>query len=72
MSSLEFEEAAHKIMKMDIKDGQEIHVARMIIECCIQERTYIRFYGLLAQRFCMLQRRYQDVFMELFVENVRI
>jgi hypothetical protein len=31
----------------------------MIIECCAQERTYLRFYGLLAERFCLIDRAYQ-------------
>ncbi len=56
MSSLDFEECAHKMLKIQFKPGQEIEVCRMILECCSQERTYLRFYGLLGQRFCMLDR----------------
>jgi pre-mRNA-splicing factor CWC22 len=69
MSALSFEECAHKLMKMDVKPGQEPTVAKMIVECCAQERTYNRFYGLLGQRFCMLNKTYQDVFDQLFVEQ---
>lgn len=36
----------------------------MIMECCMQERTYLRFYGLLAQRFCVLDEKYQLLFQE--------
>ncbi|KAL8548519.1 hypothetical protein ACS0TY_007717 [Phlomoides rotata] len=25
----------------------------MLLECCSQERTYLRYYGLLGQRFCI-------------------
>lgn len=28
--------------------GHEEEVCNMIIDCCMQERTYITFYGLLA------------------------
>ena len=28
-------------------------------ECAAQERTYLRFYGLLAQRFCNIAEIYQ-------------
>lgn len=38
----------------------------MIIECCSQERTYLKFYGLLAQRFCNLNLVYQEKFDEAF------
>ena len=37
-----------------MKEGQEMELVNMIIECCIQERTYLRFYGLLAERLCVL------------------
>ena len=57
--SMDFEEAGHKLMKIGIKPGQEIEFVTMIIECCSQERTYKRFFGLLAQRFCYVNRAYQ-------------
>ena len=31
----------------------------MIIECCNQERTYLRFYGLLAEQFCKIKETYK-------------
>ncbi len=34
----------------------------MMIECCSQERTFKRFYGLLAQRFCYKTKTYADLF----------
>ena len=62
MSSVEYEECAHKLLKLKIREGQEIELCNMIMECCMQERTYLRFYGLLAQRFCVLDERYQTLF----------
>ena len=32
----------------------------------MQERTYLRFYGLLAQRFCVLNPVYAEKFAETF------
>jgi pre-mRNA-splicing factor CWC22 len=69
MSSLDFEECAHKLKKMNLQPGQEPHLAQMIIECCAQERTFLRFYALLAQRFCQLEMTYMDLFQKLFVEQ---
>jgi hypothetical protein len=31
----------------------------MIIECCSQEKTFVRYYALLGARFCMLRREFQ-------------
>lgn len=42
MSSAQFEEAGHKLMKIQLAPGQEIEVVTMLIECCSQEKTYIR------------------------------
>lgn len=42
MSSAQFEEAGHKLMKIKLAQGQEIEVVTMLIECCSQEKTYIR------------------------------
>ena len=41
----------------------------MLLECCSQERTYLRYYGLLGQRFCLLKREYQDAFDDCFKEQ---
>ena len=43
MSSAQFEEAGHKLMKIQLAQGQEIEVVTMLIECCSQEKTYIRW-----------------------------
>ncbi|XP_056685980.1 pre-mRNA-splicing factor cwc22-like [Spinacia oleracea] len=62
MSSVDFEEAGHKLLKIKLEPGQEMELNIMLLECCSQERTYLRYYGLLGQRFCMLNRVYQENF----------
>lgn len=69
MSSISHEECAHKLMKLNIRPGQEKEVCSMLIECCSQERTYLRYYGLLGQRFCLIKREFQDSFDECFAEQ---
>lgn len=44
----------------------------MLIECCNQERSYLKFYGLLSQRFCQVGREYQEAFCQAFVEQVSL
>jgi pre-mRNA-splicing factor CWC22 len=41
----------------------------MLLECCSQERTYLRFYGLTAQRLCMVAESYQVKLAEVFVNQ---
>lgn len=37
-------------------------LCHMIVDCCAQLRTYERFYGLLAERFCKLRKEFQECF----------
>ena len=38
----------------------------MLLECCMQERTYDRLYGLTAQRLCQVAEVYKHKFNEVF------
>ena len=68
MSSIDFEEAAHKLMKVQIPAGQEMVLIEMIVECCSQERTYSKFFGLLGERFAKLNRLWLELFETSFVK----
>ncbi|KAL6499603.1 hypothetical protein OROGR_027513 [Orobanche gracilis] len=69
MSSVDFEEAGHKLLKIKLEPGQEMELCIMLLECCSQERTYLRYYGLLGQRFCMINKIHQENFEKCFVEQ---
>nr|ASF90261.1 hypothetical protein SPAR03995 [Bartheletia paradoxa] len=60
MNSLNYEEAIHKLMRIDIQEGQEIEMVNMIIECSSQEKSYNRFYGLMGERLAKLNRTWCD------------
>ncbi|NXA48842.1 CWC22 factor, partial [Nothocercus julius] len=68
-SSLDFEECAHKLLKMDFPESQTKELCNMILDCCAQQRTYEKFFGLLAGRFCMLKREYMESFEAIFKEQ---
>lgn len=66
MNSVDFEDCGHKLLRMRTGKGKEDEVVNMIIECCMHERTYTRFYGLLGERFCNLFENYKHFFMKQF------
>ncbi|XP_036342266.1 pre-mRNA-splicing factor CWC22 homolog [Rhagoletis pomonella] len=68
-SSLDYEECAHKLMKMQLKPGQEVELCHMFLDCCAEQRTYEKFYGLLAQRFCAINKIYIEPFEEIFKDT---
>jgi pre-mRNA-splicing factor CWC22 len=68
MSSLDFEEACHKLMKVQLPPGQEPELPSMIVECCSQEKTYSKFFGLVGERFAKLNRLWTDLFEQSFAK----
>ncbi|PPQ82393.1 hypothetical protein CVT25_008354 [Psilocybe cyanescens] len=66
MNALNYEEAVHKLLKIQLQEGQEIELVNMIIECCSQERSYSTFYGLIGERFSKLNRVWTDAFEQAF------
>ena len=68
MSSGGFEEACHKLMRINLPTGREEELPSMIIECCSQERTYNKFFGMIGERFCKLNRLWRDLFADMFTK----
>ncbi|KAJ0283893.1 hypothetical protein COL922a_014380, partial [Colletotrichum nupharicola] len=66
MSSIDFEECCHKLMKISLPAGLEPELPSMIIECCSQERTFSKFYGLIGERFAKINRLWSDLFENSF------
>lgn len=66
MSSVHYEECVHKILKLNIAEGQEKEVCTMLIDCCAMEKMFNRFFVLQAERLCRLNPVYQDNFTEGF------
>ncbi|KAJ2851393.1 pre-mRNA-splicing factor cwc22 [Coemansia brasiliensis] len=66
MSSISFEEATHKLLKIEIRPSEEKELCNMVIECCSQERTYKNLYGLIGERLCKLNRSWANGFMDAF------
>ncbi|CZT49680.1 related to CWC22-involved in mRNA splicing [Rhynchosporium secalis] len=68
MSSIDPEECCHKLMKVSLPAGFEHELPSMIIECCSQEKTYSKFYGLIGERFAKINRLWTDLFEQSFAK----
>ncbi|KAG9456510.1 hypothetical protein H6P81_001018 [Aristolochia fimbriata] len=69
MSSVDFEEAGHNLLKIKLESGQEMELCIMLLECCRQVQNYDPYYGRLGQRFCMISKVYQENFEKCFVQQ---
>ncbi|KAI1816052.1 hypothetical protein GGS20DRAFT_268609 [Poronia punctata] len=66
MSSMDPEEGVHKLLKINLPVGQEQELPSMVVECCAQEKTYTKFFGLIGERFAKLNRLWTDLFEQAF------
>ncbi|KAI1755413.1 hypothetical protein F4782DRAFT_404371 [Xylaria castorea] len=66
MSSMDPEESVHKLLKINLPAGQEQELPSMVVECCAQEKTYTKFFGLIGERFSKLNRMWTDLFEQAF------
>ena len=69
MSSSQAEEACHKLMKLNLPAGQEGELISMIVECCSQEKTFSKFYGLIGERFAKINRLWATLLEESFISS---
>ncbi|KFO37302.1 Nucleolar MIF4G domain-containing protein 1 [Fukomys damarensis] len=61
MTSEDFLDAFEKLLKLGLKDQQEREIIHVLMDCCLQEKTYNPFYAFLASKFCGYERRFQVV-----------
>lgn len=69
MSSLDFEECGHKLLQMNIPQERWYSLVQMIIDCTSNEKIYLKFYGFLSERFCLLDLGWRSEFEIAFVNN---
>lgn len=56
-SSVRHEEVVHKLLKSNVSHELYDELCQMILDCCGQERTYESIYGLVASKFCQINRK---------------
>ncbi|KAJ1612374.1 NIC+MI domains containing protein [Cryptosporidium canis] len=69
MNSLNFEECTHRLIKLNLTSYQTNEACTMILDCCSMERTYQKFFSLVAERLCLIRKEYQESFKQLFSES---
>ncbi|KAL1871410.1 pre-mRNA-splicing factor cwc22 [Diaporthe australafricana] len=68
MSSADYEESVHKLLRIQIPVGLEKEIPEMVVECCSQEKTYTKFYGGIAERLSKINRMWNDLFEAAFTD----
>ncbi|XP_076017192.1 nucleolar MIF4G domain-containing protein 1 [Genypterus blacodes] len=62
MTSEDYLDAFEKLLRMGLKDKQEREIVHVLMDCCLQEKTFNAFYAVLGEKFCSYDRRFQMTF----------
>jgi nucleolar MIF4G domain-containing protein 1 len=62
MSGEDYLDAFEKVLRLKLKNKQDREVVRIIIDCCLQEKTYNPFYALLAVKLCQHNHNHKVTF----------
>ncbi|KAL2085597.1 hypothetical protein ACEWY4_018917 [Coilia grayii] len=62
MTSEDYLDAFEKLLRLGLKDQQEREIVHVLIDCCLQEKTFNAFYAVLGEKFCSHDRRFQMTF----------
>lgn len=62
MSCEDYLDAFEKLLRLGLKDQQEREIVHVLMDCCLQEKMFNRFYAVLAEKFCSHDRRFQMTF----------
>ncbi|XP_037135342.1 nucleolar MIF4G domain-containing protein 1 isoform X1 [Syngnathus acus] len=62
MTSEDYLDAFDKLLRMGLKDKQEREIVHVLMDCCLQEKTFNGFYAVLGEKFCAHDRRFQMTF----------
>ncbi|XP_045774955.1 nucleolar MIF4G domain-containing protein 1 isoform X1 [Maniola jurtina] len=59
MAAEDYMDAFEKLQHLGLKGQQEREVIHVLLACCLQEKTYNPYYGVLGQKLCDYDRKYQ-------------
>ncbi|XP_062849496.1 nucleolar MIF4G domain-containing protein 1 [Trichomycterus rosablanca] len=62
MTSEDYLDAFEKLLRLGLKGQQERDIVHVLLDCCLQEKTFNGFYTVLAEKFCVHDRRFQMTF----------
>ncbi|KAG0452782.1 hypothetical protein HPP92_025446 [Vanilla planifolia] len=52
MSGEDYIDAFEKILRLDLSGKQDREIMRVLVECCLQEKVFNKYYTVLASKFC--------------------
>jgi len=64
-------DAFEKLLKLNLKGKQDRDIVVVLIHCCLQEKTYNKFYGHLGDKLCSFQKDFKTTFQFAFWDRIK-
>lgn len=58
MSGEDYLDAFEKLLRLDLQGKQDREIMRVLLECCLQEKLFNKYYSVLAIKFCKRDNNY--------------
>ncbi|BGO92639.1 hypothetical protein NBRC10512_005865 [Rhodotorula toruloides] len=71
MSSEDYIDACERLLQLGLSDVQQREIARVLLQCCGNEKTYNPYYTLVAQRLCTKSHSFQITLQYLLWDFLR-
>ena len=72
MSSTDVHDALERLLRMDLKGKDDREIARVVTECCAQEKTYNAFYGTVSGLLCDHNRQHKTTFQFCVWDSLKV
>uniref|UniRef100_S4RAV6 MI domain-containing protein n=1 Tax=Petromyzon marinus TaxID=7757 RepID=S4RAV6_PETMA len=59
---VDYVDAFEKLVRMGLKEKQEREIVHVLMDCCLQEKSFNPYYAYLGQKLCQFDRRFKMTF----------
>lgn len=66
MSSEDYIDAFEKLLRLDMPGKQDREIMRVLVECCLQEKAFNKYYTVLASKLCEHDKNHKFTLQVLF------
>lgn len=68
MSSEDYIDAFEKLLRLDLPGKQDREIMRVLVECCLQEKVFNKYYTVLALKLCEHDKNHKFTLQVTFIE----
>lgn len=72
MTAEDYLDAFEKLSHLGLTDQQEREIIYVLMDCCLQEKKFNPYYAVLAERFCVCDRKYQLTIQYMLWDKLKI